>query len=189
VTVPAGIEQPLDLCAPATTPGPGAAEDGRGGYGAPAAAGQPLVIVVYGEPAPQGSKRHVGNGVMIESSKKVKPWRQDVVTAALAAYYQDVTGEWLHSDARAPLDGPLAVRMTFTLRKPASAPKTRRTWPDRKPDLSKLVRSTEDALVTAGVIADDARIVDLVAAKRFPGEGLGSLTSTGVRIEIEQVTP
>ena len=30
---------------------------------------------VIGIPGAQGSKRHVGNGVMVESSKKVKPWR------------------------------------------------------------------------------------------------------------------
>jgi hypothetical protein len=29
-------------------------------------------IFIVGDPAPQGSKRHVGNGVMIEASKKVK---------------------------------------------------------------------------------------------------------------------
>src|SRR5690348_16047198 len=100
---------------------------------------RPLRIVVIGTPGPQGSKRHVGHGRMIESSKKVKPWRQDVKAAALA-----VRGD------RPPIDGPVIVRMVFTLPKPASAPKRRRTWPDKKPDLSKLARSTEDALTDAG---------------------------------------
>ena len=37
------------------------------------------VITVEGiEAAPQGSKRHVGRGIMIESSKRVKPWRDAV---------------------------------------------------------------------------------------------------------------
>ena len=44
-----------------------------------------LTIVAYGQPAPQGSKRHVGKGVMVESSKKLRPWRQDVKAAAEAA--------------------------------------------------------------------------------------------------------
>ena len=80
---------------------------------------QPLItITAYGLPAPQGSKRHVGRGVMVESSKHVKPWREAVKTAAI--------------DARAPmywvpLDEPLAVSMVFTMPKPASAPKRRRT--------------------------------------------------------------
>ncbi len=137
-------------------------------------------IVVYGSPAPQGSKRHVGGGRMIESSKKVKPWRQDVKSAAEL---------WLHENGRpAPLDGPLIVRMVFTLPKPKSAPKRRRTYADRKPDLSKLLRSTEDALTDAGLIADDARLVEFSRlAKVFPGEDPEALTSPGVLIEIESM--
>ena len=37
-----------------------------------------LVVVVYGVPAPQGSKRHVGHGILVESSKKLRPWRDAV---------------------------------------------------------------------------------------------------------------
>ena len=33
-------------------------------------------FAVLGLPAPQGSKRHVGEGRMVESSKRVKPWRR-----------------------------------------------------------------------------------------------------------------
>lgn len=35
-------------------------------------------FAVFGLPAPQGSKRHVGEGRMVESSKRVKPWRRQV---------------------------------------------------------------------------------------------------------------
>ena len=133
-----------------------------------------ITITVYGMPAPQGSKRHVGNGVMIESSRKVKPWRQDVVAAAIAC------GTMLP-------DGPVRVSMTFTLPKPKSAPKTRRTYPDRKPDLSKLVRSTEDALTTAAVWGDDARVVELTAAKRYPNDGHDALGRPGAVIRIESI--
>jgi Holliday junction resolvase RusA-like endonuclease len=136
-----------------------------------------LHIVVYGRPAPQGSKRHVGRGIMIESSKHVKPWREDVRAAALT-----VRGE------AAPLDGPLTVRMVFTMQKPKSAPKRARTWPDRVPDVSKLIRSTEDALVSAGLIADDARIVEYTrVAKVFPNEDPEALEAPGVRIQISPV--
>ena len=133
-----------------------------------------ITITVYGMPAPQGSKKHVGNGVMIESSKKVKPWRQDVSAAAVAC------GQQLP-------DGPVRVFMAFTLPKPKSAPKTRRTYPDRKPDLSKLVRSTEDALTTAAVWGDDARVVECTAAKRYPGEGADALDRPGAVIRIEAI--
>ena len=49
-----------------------------------------IFIPVIGIPAPQGSKRHVGNGIMIENSKRVKPWRQDVKEAALTHYDGEV---------------------------------------------------------------------------------------------------
>ena len=45
-----------------------------------------IFIPVRGVPAPQGSKRHIGHGIMIENSKKVKPWRQDVRAAAIDQY-------------------------------------------------------------------------------------------------------
>jgi Holliday junction resolvase RusA-like endonuclease len=102
---------------------------------------------VLGEPAPQGSKSpkgyRGGHAVLVESSKRVAPWRGSVTAAAFGA---------------GPcLDGPLVVGMVFALRRPASARK-RDTAPYRYPDLSKLARSTEDAITTAGLWADDARV-------------------------------
>lgn len=137
-----------------------------------------MIIIVYGEPAPQGSKKFVGvikgHGMLVESSKKVKPWRQDVVAAAKEAM-----------EGFAMFDGPLRLKMVFTLAKPGSAPKRKRTWPNKKPDVSKLARSTEDALVTAGAIKDDSRIVEYSRlAKVFPGEDQDALDSPGVLIEI-----
>lgn len=140
-----------------------------------------IEITVRGQPAPQGSKKFVGltklgRGILAESSSKVKPWRQDVVAAAVVAM-----------QGRAMLDGPLIATMTFTLPKPASAPKTRRSWPCRKPDLSKLVRSTEDALSDAGVWADDARVVSMTVHKVFPNEGEDALSSPGAVIRVRCV--
>jgi len=140
-------------------------------------------IVVHGMPAPQGSKSFKGlftgkdgrqHAKLAESSKKVKPWRQDVVAAAI-----DVR------NGAPALDGPLVARVVFTLPKPKSAPKRRRSYPDKKPDLSKLLRSTEDALKTAGVIADDSRIIEFSRlAKVFPGEDPEALSSPGCVIDI-----
>jgi Holliday junction resolvase RusA-like endonuclease len=139
-----------------------------------------IEIVAYGMPGPQGSKRHLGRGIMVESSAKVKPWREAVKYAAIDALATGV-GPF-------PADGPLTVAMVFTLRKPQSAPKRRKTWPDRTPDLSKLARATEDALTDAGVWRDDARVVEYTRlAKVFPGEDPDSLGSPGVRIWIRRV--
>lgn len=147
-------------------------------------------VIAYGTPGPQGSKSpkginpRTGRSVMVESSKKVKPWRDAVRGAALLTL-NDMPRE---RRRLFPLDGPLAVRMVFTLAKPASAPKRIRTWPIRYPDVSKLARSTEDAL-TKIIWADDARIVDYDRlAKVFPFEDDEALDEPGVVIEIRRVT-
>ncbi|MBD7952696.1 RusA family crossover junction endodeoxyribonuclease [Stenotrophomonas sp. Sa5BUN4] len=142
-------------------------------------------IVVYGSPAPQGSKSFKGlaksgRAILAESSKKVRPWRQDVKAAA-----EQVRAQL----GLALLDEPLCVRMTFTLPKPTSAPKRRVTLPSKLPDLSKLVRSTEDAITDAGVWRDDARVVECTASKRYPGEGVDALDAPGCVIEIERLLP
>ena len=138
-------------------------------------------IVVYGRPAPMGSKSFKGmagkHAILVESSKYVRPWRIAVSHAAHEA-----------RNGAPPLDEALIVRMIFTLRKPQSAPKNRRTFPSREPDLSKLIRSTEDALTDAGVWVDDARVVCYErAAKVYPNEGdPEALDSPGVVITIRK---
>jgi Holliday junction resolvase RusA-like endonuclease len=138
-----------------------------------------LTITVYGMPGPQGSKKLVGRdgkgrGILVESSKKVKPWRQTVGAAAIEAM----------GGAGCGVMGPIAVDMIFTLPKPKNAPKRSTTYPSKKPDLSKLIRSTEDALTDVGAIEDDARIVCTWAQKVYPGEGTDSLPVPGVLIRI-----
>lgn len=113
-------------------------------------------IAVEGVPGPQGSKNSY-NGRLVESSKKVKPWRNAVMKAAKAAMPDD----W------EVLDGPLAAEIQFHLPRPKSAPKTIDIPAIRYPDVSKLVRATEDALTQAGVWADDARVVREVTGKRY----------------------
>jgi crossover junction endodeoxyribonuclease RusA len=120
-----------------------------------------------------------GKAIMVESSKKVRPWRQDVKAAAEG---------WRARSGVLPIDGPVVVRMTFTLPKPKSAPKTRRTYPMRTPDLSKLARSTEDALTDAGIWTDDARVIGYSKLwKAYPGEDVDALDSPGAVIEIIEV--
>lgn len=153
---------------------------------------------VYGLPGPQGSKsfkgrsKKTGKAIMVESSAKVKPWREAVKLAARKAmdeYFLSSVDVCIAHKERGetpfPLGRALEVSMVFTLAKPKRAPKRRVTYADRKPDLSKLARSTEDALTDAGLIADDARIVEFSRlAKVFPNEDPESLDSPGVRITI-----
>jgi Holliday junction resolvase RusA-like endonuclease len=130
-----------------------------------------VMIRVHGTPAPQGSKRpfrnqHTGRLHMTEQSKRVAPWRQDVKHAALAVVGQDWT----------LLDGPLAASMVFSFPRPRGHWRTGRNAhllrdsaprrPFGVPDLSKLIRSTEDAL-TGVVWVDDARVVEYVRLGKF----------------------
>ena len=121
----------------------------------------------HGIPAPQGSKRHVGNGVMVESSAKVKPWREAVKWAALEELRT-------HEPFR---DGPVTTHITFYLPRPKSHYGTGRnattlkpsapTHPHRKPDFDKLLRSTLDGLTEAGVWSDDSQAIGGYITKEY----------------------
>ena len=122
-----------------------------------------LTFTVHGIPAPQGSKRHLGRGILVESSKKVKPWRQDVKYQALALKPAD----WVTA-------APVAMSVVFRFQRPKShfnKSGLRSSAPlectsASHGDIEKLVRSTNDAL--NGVLFDDDRqVVSLVATKRY----------------------
>lgn len=138
-----------------------------------------LKITVIGTPAPQGSKRAVGRDrkgrvILIEQSKNVKPWREAVVWAAREVL-----------DGTFPVEGPLHMRVVFTMRRPKSARKAK-LWPSVRPDLSKLLRSTEDALTDAGVWYDDAQVVSVEAVKVYTGDPM-ALDVPGAEIVISRV--
>jgi crossover junction endodeoxyribonuclease RusA len=120
-----------------------------------------ITVQVRGIPAPQGSKKAFvtksGKVNMVESSAKVKPWR-DAVRGETQAVMQ--------ADGLAPLDGPVSVSLVFRLPRPASAPR-RVLWPVKQPDLDKLIRSTLDGLTAGGAWADDAQAVRIVSEKIF----------------------
>lgn len=125
---------------------------------------------VRGLPAPQGSKRafrnqHTGRIMLAESSAKVKPWRQDVKAAAIEAM-GDLP----------PFTGPVQLSAMFYFPRPKGHFGTGRnagvvkdsapSRPAGRPDLSKLVRSTEDAL-TGVVWVDDCQVVSIHTAKWY----------------------
>lgn len=119
-----------------------------------------IQFVVHGVPAPQGSKRHVGRGILVESSKKVAPWREAVKWAAIRAM-----------DGKPYLDGPIMATVHFFVPKPKSAKKGSRPVTRSSGDLDKLLRSTFDAITDAGMIGDDSQIVSVSAMKQHVGDG------------------
>lgn len=111
-----------------------------------------ITFRVEGEPAPKGSKRHVGNGRMIESSKKLPAWMRAV------------TQEATKNRPSEPVDAPVSVFMDFYLPSPK---RPRYDVPAVKPDVDKLARSVLDALEAAGVITNDSRVIKLRATKHY----------------------
>lgn len=115
-----------------------------------------ITISVDGTPAPQGSKRHVGNGRMIEVSKRVKPWRSTIAAAARARMF-----------GMLPFRGPVAIHLDFVMPRPVSTPKRLPTPPAvKRPDIDKLSRAVLDA-ITGITICDDSQAVKLTATKRI----------------------
>jgi Holliday junction resolvase RusA-like endonuclease len=112
-------------------------------------------ILVTGTPAAQGSKKHVGGGTMVETSKNLPRWRKAVIEAAKNSHGPD----W------EPLDGCLTVNLTIWLARPKTT--KFKDEPAGAPDLDKLQRAVGDALTIAGTIKDDARITTWAASKRW----------------------
>lgn len=130
---------------------------------------------IIGVPAPQGSKSPMGTyrckrtgrtmTRMVESSKKVAPWRDAVALQAANAMV----------DNPVFFDGAVRLTLQFIMVRTGAEPKGWTRHHTRTPDLSKLIRSTEDALKTAGVWKDDSLVVEVAAIKvtAEPGEATG----------------
>lgn len=139
-----------------------------------------LAFDVLGRPAPQGSKRPVRLGArigMVESSKRLKPYRDSVAGAAREALDQ-------HSDPSVFYDAPVSLVVSFLFARPKSHLRTAAAFAGepsgRAParpvsrqtgDVEKLVRAVNDALVAAGVMRDDSQVVQLCACKRYAAPG------------------
>ena len=118
-----------------------------------------------GVPVAQGSKRHVGRGIMVEDATRLKPWREALINAALNALPQEV------------FFGVVMVEILFSFPRPKSHFGTGRNAEILKPssphlkasapDIDKLCRAVLDALVHAGTLRDDALVATLVATKRY----------------------
>jgi crossover junction endodeoxyribonuclease RusA len=129
--------------------------------------GHALTFTVLGKPAPQGSKRYIGRGRMIESSMAAGPWRDKIAAETRRA--------WGYAD---PLAGPVAVAVEFFFARPAAHFGTGRNravlkpgsppWPiGRTGDVDKLVRAVLDGITIGRAIADDAQVVELAASKHY----------------------
>src|SRR5215469_6633367 len=137
------------------------------------------VISVAGVPAPQGSKRHVGNGRMVEASKAAGPWRE-----AVRAETQRIAGG-------CPAECPVRVVIVFRLPRPQGHYGTGRNagtvrpsapaYPAGRPDLDKLARAVLDGLTMGGAWRDDSQVCHLQAQKIYSERPGCSITITEMK--------
>jgi len=69
-----------------------------------------------------------------------------------------------------PLSGPVKLGLVFYRVRPKS---NKSEWPTVKPDLSNYLKMIEDALVDAGVLADDSQVCRLDAGKFWTADKPG----------------
>lgn len=131
-----------------------------------------IAFRVDGLPAAQGSKTIASGGGKMwlrdANAKKLKPWRELIAVEA--------------ARVAAAFDCPVEVFAVFYLPRP----KKPRWWAPagRVGDLDKLVRALHDGLEAGGMFADDARVVDLHAHKRYETEA----NPVGVRVVVVEAT-
>lgn len=142
-----------------------------------------ITFFVPGKAAPGGSKKgfyiaKIKRVVMAPASDKTKPWMAIVSAFAREAYTDN------------PLTGPLAVTMTFKILRPKNHYRTGKNagilrddaqkYCTVKPDLTKLERSTEDAL-TGIIWRDDSQVAQKNTQKIYVEK------DPGVEITVQQI--
>jgi crossover junction endodeoxyribonuclease RusA len=119
-----------------------------------------IEFFVQGKPVGQGSKRYLGRGVMVETSKGLKAWRTDIRAEAQKHF-------------PIPLERPISICLAFSYHRPKTHRKVNGDLTSRAPrqktsapDLDKLTRAVGDAL-TGVAYRDDAQVVCLRAVKGY----------------------
>lgn len=136
-----------------------------------------MKLDVIGIPAPQGSKTRMPNGAMLDGTSttgraKLVEWRRAVADAGRAE---------LAANPRPPFAGPTAITISFRFPKVKSDP--HRFWHATMPDCSKILRATEDALVSAGVLSDDRILCRITVTKRYVNDS----ELPGCTVELESL--
>ena len=129
-------------------------------------------VRVYGLPVAQGRPRAFklpSGQIRVYDPQQSRDWKRTVMGQVLA-----VKPERL-------LEGALECEMDFYLPRPKSLPK-RVVYPVKKPDVTNLIKGTEDALKGI-VFSDDSAVVSLRAAKHYATDG----TPPGVYLRLEEL--
>lgn len=132
----------------------------------PGIGGPVAQLWVPGIPRPQGSKRAVGRGVMIEMSKGLPEWRRTIEWATRSV----MTKNKIHEPLR-----ECVIDVTFYMKRPKSHYRTNGELLPRylqmqhtvRPDTDKLLRALFDGIVIGGLVEDDSQIWEVSARKRY----------------------
>ena len=137
------------------------------------------IITIKGiESAPQGSKKHVGRGIMVETCKRLKSWRKEVSLMAKLIVNEII-------------EEPVEVEVVFWFKRPLKhyLPNgmLRQSAPvyitnKNKGDLDKHCRALLDSL-TKSAFADDSQVVSLHAVKKY----CETESQTGATIKIRSI--
>tara|TARA_R100001460_G_scaffold31321_1_gene61712 strand:- start:902 stop:1330 length:429 start_codon:yes stop_codon:yes gene_type:complete len=137
------------------------------------------IISIKGiESAPQGSKKHVGRGIMVETCKRLKSWRKQVSLRAKLIVDKII-------------EEPVEVEVVFWFKRPLkhylSNGVLRQSAPvyitnKNKGDLDKHCRALLDSL-TKSAFADDSQVVSLHAVKKY----CETESQTGATIKIKTI--
>ena len=137
------------------------------------------IITIKGiESAPQGSKKHVGRGIMVETCKRLKSWRKEVSLRAKLIVDEII-------------EEPVEVEVVFWFKRPLKhyLPNgmVRQSAPvyitnKNKGDIDKHCRALLDSL-TKSAFADDSQVVSLHAVKKY----CDTESETGATIKIRSI--
>jgi crossover junction endodeoxyribonuclease RusA len=117
-----------------------------------------IKLDIYGDPAPQGSKRIIHGRLVEASSEKLRRWRKAIAAECAAA----------KGDSNIFFTGPVRVEVVFFMPRPKSVKESVRPWPIVPPDLDKLCRGLLDGIGQSEVIwGDDSQVVVLLADKVY----------------------
>ena len=120
-----------------------------------------ITYEIEGIPRPQGSKRHVGGGIMVESSKYVANWR---------AYAKLKAVEAMRDCQRITKPNAIQLLVVFGFDRPKKHSTSKGLRPDAPayhtstPDTDKLLRALLDSM--SGVVFEDDSQVAVIDVRK-----------------------
>jgi len=148
----------------------------------PEAPGGKSAVPIYRGSRKNGTREFTGRVAVFDKNSQAALWRRSVAEACRP-----------NGRPLVRLDGPLVVRMFFTLHRPASITRTKRPYPMVRPDVDNLMKPTNDAITASGLWKDDALVISSISSKAYAEwshpDGTPALNEPGCVVEIFRIGP